>query len=112
MHSVLSLQIHLRVPIRIEDDDCVCCLKVQTQPSSPSAEQKDVELTVWLVEELHPLLSIFCLCRTIKPKVPDTSVLEIRLHDVHEMSHLREDEHAMPKAFEFGQNAIDELKLA
>lgn len=26
MHSVLCLKIHLRVPIRIEDYDCVCCL--------------------------------------------------------------------------------------
>lgn len=44
--------------------------------------------------------------------MPNASVLEIRLHDIHKMSHLSEDEHPMPKSLEFGENAIDELKLA
>ena len=112
MHSVLRLQVHLRVPVRVEDDDRVCCLEVQPQSPSPCAEQEDVKLTVGLVEQLHPFLSILGLSRSIEPKMANSGVLEVGLHDVHQVSHLREDEHAMPKPLEFGEEAVDELELA
>lgn len=102
MHSVLSLQIHLGVPVRVKDDDSVCRLKVQAQSSSSCAEQEHIELTVRLVEKLHSFLPVFGFRGPIEPQVANSGVLEIRLHDVHEMRHLREDEHAMPKSFEFG----------
>ena len=112
MHSVLCLQVHLRVPVRVKNDDGVCSLKVQAQSSSSCAEQEHIELAVGFVEKLHSFLAVFGLGGPIEPQVANSSELEIRLHDVHEMSHLGEDEHAMSESFEFGQDAIDELKFA
>lgn len=61
MHSVLSLQVHLRVPIGVEDDDCVCSLEVEAEPTGSGAEKKDVILAVRLVEQPHSLLAVFGL---------------------------------------------------
>lgn len=91
MHSVLGLQIHLRVPIGVEDDDCVCSLQVQTQSTGSCAEEKDIILTVRLVEQLHSLLTVFGFSRAIETEVAYPLILEVGLHDVHEMCHLRED---------------------
>jgi len=44
--------------------------------------------------------------------MPDASVIEIGLHDIHEMSHLSEDEDPMVEPFEFGEDAVNELEFA
>ena len=42
----------------------------------------------------------------------DTFVIEVDLHDVHEMGHLGEDEQSVVKLLQFGENSIDELKFS
>ena len=41
----------------------------------------------------------------------DAPVVEINLHNVHEMSHLSEDEDAMVEFLEFGENPVQDLEL-
>jgi hypothetical protein len=42
----------------------------------------------------------------------DALVVEVDLHDIHEMGHLREDEHPMAELLEFWKQPIDELELS
>jgi hypothetical protein len=112
MDSVLSLQVHLRVPIRVEDDHCVCSLQVEAQTTCSGAQKKDIVLTVGLIEEFHAFLAVFRLGGAIEAEMADSLVLEVSLHDIHQMSHLREDQEAVSKATQFGQDAVDEFKLA
>lgn len=44
--------------------------------------------------------------------MPNAFIIEIGLHDIHEMSHLCENEDSMVESFEFGQNAINKLEFA
>ena len=111
MNPVLCLQIHLRVPVRVEDNDGVCSLKVETESSGASTQQKDIVLTVGLVEQLHAFFSVFRLGGAVEPEVPDSLELEIGLHDVHEMRHLREDEHPVSEPAQLGQDAVDQLEF-
>lgn len=39
-------------------------------------------------------------------------VIEIGLHDIHEVSHLCENEDSVVESFEFRQNAINKLKFS
>jgi hypothetical protein len=91
MDSVLGLQIHLWVPIGVEDDDSVCSLQVQTQSTGSCTEEEDIVLTVGLVEQFHSLLTVFGLGGAVQTQVAYSLVLEVGLHDVHEVGHLRED---------------------
>ena len=111
MHSVLGLQVHLRVPVRVEDDDGVCSLKVEAESSCAGAEQEDIELTIGLIEQFHAFFSVFCLGGAIESEVSHACELEIGLHDVHEVGHLREDEQSVGESAQFGEDAIDELEL-
>lgn len=42
----------------------------------------------------------------------DPFVVEIYLHDVHEMGHLGEDENSMTEFFEFGEDTVNEFELS
>lgn len=112
MRSVLCLQIHLRVPIRVKENDGVGCLKIQPQSSCSCTQQEDIVLGVGLIEHRSSLTTVIGLRASIQPQVLDALVLEIDLHDVHQMSHLCEDQHSVVELLEFWQNSVDELELS
>ena len=91
MHSILSLQVHLRVPIGVKNDHSVCSLQVEAQAACSSAQEKDIVLAVGLIKEFHPFLAVYGLGGTIKSQMTDSLILEVGLHDIHEMGHLSED---------------------
>ena len=45
------LNVVLRVPVRVVDDDSVCCCEVDTETSCPGTEQEDKPVRVWSEEE-------------------------------------------------------------
>lgn len=65
VNSVLCLQIHLRVPVGVKDDDSVCSLQIQAQSACSGTQQEDVVLTIRLIEQFHPFLPIFSFSATI-----------------------------------------------
>lgn len=109
---VLSLQVHLRIPIRIEQNDSISSLQVEPQATGPSAEQEDVVFRVLFVEHLRPLPPFVGLGASVEPQVLDALVVEVDLHNVHEMGHLREDEHPVAELLEFWKQPVDELELS
>ena len=38
--SVLSLKVHLWIPIRVEDDNCISCSEIDAQATSTSGKKK------------------------------------------------------------------------
>lgn len=110
--SVLCLQIHLGVPVGVEQDHSVCCLQVETQASCSGTQEEDVVFRVLLVEEGSSLTSIVGLGTTVQPQVLNALIVEVDLHDVHEMGHLCENEDSVSELFQLWQNAVNELELA
>jgi hypothetical protein len=51
------LQVVLRVPVRVEDDDGVGCGQVDAQPARPRGQQEGKVAGVWRVEVLHGLVA-------------------------------------------------------
>lgn len=54
-----SLQIVLRIPIAIEDDDCVSRFKIDSQTSSSSGEEEDKVRRIRRIEVLDRLAPNF-----------------------------------------------------
>jgi len=69
MSPVLSLQIHLGIPITIKNYDCISSLQVQPQPPRPRTQQENVELTVLRVELSHSDRSFLSLRVPVQPQV-------------------------------------------
>ena len=57
------------IPVRIEDDDCVCDLEVESQASGARAEQEDEVLGVGRSEQLQKMSPVLRFSRPIKTKV-------------------------------------------
>ena len=110
MSPVLSLQIHLRIPIRVKYDNSVSTLQVKSQSSCTCAQKEDIKLRVFFIKTISHLTSIFG--SSIKTQMFDSTILEINLHNVHEVGHLGEDQDSVVVNFEFGENSIKELKLS
>merc|ERR1719384_377737 len=64
-----SLQILVRIPVRVEDDHCVCCLKVQPQSAGSCGEDEDEVVAVLLVEICQHVSPVVRLGCSIKPEV-------------------------------------------
>ena len=64
-----------------------------------------------MVEDPHALLPILCLSATIKPQVSDASEVKVALHNIHEVSHLSEDQYSVLELEQLGKYPIDELEL-
>jgi hypothetical protein len=58
MSSCRGLDIVLRVPITVEDDDYLCSRQVDALPTSFSGEQKDVTPFVRVVKTVNGILTI------------------------------------------------------
>ena len=64
----------MRIPIRIEDDDCVSSLEIETQTSSTGGQQEDEVVRVGAVEDSQLLTSLVTLCHAVQPGTNDVFV--------------------------------------
>lgn len=110
--SVLGLKIHLWVPIRVKDDDSISSLQVKTQTTGSGTQEENIVFGVWFIEKCHSVSSVIGLGATIKPQMFDSLVVEINLHDIHQMGHLSEDQHSVVESLEFRQEPVKDLKFS
>ena len=92
MRAIHGLDVLLRVPIVLDEDDSVGSCQVETETTSTSREDEDLVIGVGGVEELNVAGTILGLRTTVKAEVFPTHNLEEVLHDVHNLRHLEEDE--------------------
>lgn len=110
--TIFSLFVHLRVPIRVKDDDGVRNLEIQAETTSFSREDEDFLGGVLLRKPFEACRSILVLCTAIENQVWDLPVNEIELHDVNELRELAEYQDLVTGLDHFRQHAIEELELA
>ena len=111
MSSILSLLIHLGVPVRVENDDSVRHLQVQTMPTSAGTEQEYLFLRIPVVEDLEVACAVFLLHGTVQSQVLDAAVVKEILHDVHQLSELRKDQHLVTRLDQLGQDPVQKLEF-
>jgi hypothetical protein len=76
VRSIFGLFIHLRVEVRVKDDNSVCNLQVESVTSSPGRQQED-EVVSEFVLELHDILmALLLLHASIKLAVLDATIFE------------------------------------
>lgn len=84
MSTILRLQILMRIPIRIENDDGIGRLQIEAQPSRSRREDEDGVLGLRVVELLEQVGPILVLGRAVQAKVPDAAEVEVVLEDGHD----------------------------
>ena len=85
-------------------------MKVESETSCTRTKQENVKLRVFIIKSVSHLASIFGA--PIKAEMLDSSILEVDLHDIHEMGHLGENQDPMVEDFEFGEDSVQELELS
>ncbi len=68
MGPVLGLEVLVRVPVGVEDDDSVRRLEVEAEAARPGGQQEDEVVGAGLVELGQHVASVFGLCRPVQPK--------------------------------------------
>tara|TARA_B100000768_G_C11156957_1_gene322813 strand:- start:56 stop:430 length:375 start_codon:yes stop_codon:yes gene_type:complete len=106
------LQVHLRVPVRVEEDDRVGALQVEAEAAGARGEHEYEVGRVGRVELRQQVAAVVTLGVAIEPQVAVPHHLAVLLEQVHELHHLREDEHPVPQRLELGQDAVEQLELA
>jgi hypothetical protein len=104
MSSCDCLQVVLRVPVRVEDNNDPGFGEVDAKPASPGSEQKDPELVI-LVESLDagdPVLTFDCACKHLTANLLE---LEIILNDFDHPFELAKHQHLVT----FTLVLVDEL---
>ncbi len=73
MSSVHSLQVNLRVPIWIINDDMIGGHKIESKTTSFGRKQENEKLWLRLSEVIDHLLSCFKICASIKSAILEKS---------------------------------------
>mmetsp|Transcript_24257 Transcript_24257/g.71712 ORF Transcript_24257/g.71712 Transcript_24257/m.71712 type:complete len:740 (-) Transcript_24257:1603-3822(-) len=112
VRAVHRLQVGLRVPVAVEEDDCVGRLEVEPEPARARREHKDEVVRARRVELAEQLAAILALGAAVEAEVLVVAQVEVELEQVHQLHHLREDEHAVAERLQLWQDAVEELELA
>ena len=137
MGAILGLQILVRIPIGIENDDSVGRLEIEAQTAGASRQQEKEIIRRLVVETLQQVATIVRFGRSVQSEILkmkyknckkqiekkktkktsrncylETLPVEIVFHDGHELRHLAKEEDAMVEMFQFGQDAIEQFEFA
>lgn len=85
----------MRVPVRVEYDDSVRGLQVETQSSGSGTQQKDEEVTSRLVKLLQQISSVFSLGGSVEPQVREASPAQVVFHNRHQLCHLTKQQYSV-----------------
>ena len=58
MGAILGLQILVRIPVRVENDDSVGGLQIKTETTGTSRQQEEEIIRVFVVEPLEQVTSV------------------------------------------------------
>mmetsp|Transcript_9937 Transcript_9937/g.30938 ORF Transcript_9937/g.30938 Transcript_9937/m.30938 type:complete len:364 (+) Transcript_9937:471-1562(+) len=109
--AVHGLGVHLRVPVRVEEDDGVGNLQVKAQAPCPGCKQQDSELRLH-AEDVHglppPAASHAAVNALVAQLVPRKKLLQ----QVQRGRHLCKDEDLVAKAAQPREHPVQELELA
>lgn len=90
------------LPVRVENNNRISRLQIQTQSSGPRTQDKDHDLGVFSVERGYVSRALFGLGAAVEAQVFPGHHLEEVFHDIHHFRHLEEDEDAVACREELG----------
>ena len=111
MRAVHRLEVHLRVPVAVVDDDGIGGGEVDTQTSGAGGEEEDKLLRAGGVVRVDHVLARVPVGVTVDAAVLVPAEEEVILEDVEEAGHLGEDEDAAALLLELLEQLIEEDHL-
>mmetsp|Transcript_54583 Transcript_54583/g.119033 ORF Transcript_54583/g.119033 Transcript_54583/m.119033 type:complete len:421 (+) Transcript_54583:1335-2597(+) len=106
------LHVHLRVPVRVEEDAGVRRLAVDAEAASARRHQEDEPLAAFHVEGVDVDGALYSVGAAVEPAVLVADVVEKVFEEVERRGELREENHAVATGEELGQQAREHLKLS
>ena len=95
VRAILRLDVGLRVPVRIEEDDRVGRLQVDAEPAGPRRQEEDELRRALRVERDDRLVALGAARAAVDPAVLVLPHAAVVLEDVEHSRHLREDQHSV-----------------
>lgn len=80
-------------------------------PTSTGTKQEHFFLRIPVIEDLQVARSVFLLHSTVQSKVLDAPVVKEDLHDIHQLSELREDQHLVTRGYQLLQDSVQQLEF-
>mmetsp|Transcript_22778 Transcript_22778/g.67502 ORF Transcript_22778/g.67502 Transcript_22778/m.67502 type:complete len:715 (+) Transcript_22778:982-3126(+) len=115
VRAVHRLQVGLRVPVAVVDDDRVGRLQVDAEPARARGEEEEEAVRVGLVEGVNHLLPLRPTRRPVDAAIVKAILVPVGavvLEDVEHARHLREDEDAGALRLEPHEQLVEQRHLA
>ena len=109
--TVHGLEVNLRVPVRVIQDDMVRSHQVQAETSCTCGEHENGQVRAWLGELTDVLFSLLQLGGAVKPAELVLSHRAVILEDVEEASEVREQQDLLPLLLDFLEKPVQELEF-
>ena len=110
MRSSDSLEVNLRIPVRIKNNHETCGMKVNANAPRSRRQNENLLIWLWILKLINSLISISCWRLPIYPAILVASYPEHIINDVHAPYHLTKDQHFWVLN-QFGQKMIKYLEL-
>lgn len=110
--SCLSLEIILRIPIWIKNDNSICSGKVYSKSSSSCGQQEAEIWWILCIEVIQRLLPQFTFDAAIQPLEGEMPHCQIFCYDVQHSHHLREYQNSMVRFSQANQQFVQQYELA
>ena len=111
MSSVHGLEVNLRVPVRVIQDDMVRSHQVQAETSCTRGQHENCQVRAWLGKLTDVLFSLLQLGGAVKPAELVLSHGAVVLEDVEEASEVREQQDLLPLLLNFLEESVEELEF-
>eukprot|EP00341_Mesodinium_pulex_P009578 CAMPEP_0116895494 /NCGR_PEP_ID=MMETSP0467-20121206/5006_1 /TAXON_ID=283647 /ORGANISM="Mesodinium pulex, Strain SPMC105" /LENGTH=388 /DNA_ID=CAMNT_0004566257 /DNA_START=772 /DNA_END=1938 /DNA_ORIENTATION=+ len=107
-----GLQVVLRIPVGVEDDDSGCTGQVDAHTSSFSRQQKDLHPLIEVIEVFNAFVPLGHSDATVQSLLRNALMFHVFLQDVQDQHELRENQHFLVFRPQFRQKFVQENELA
>lgn len=109
--AIHGLEVNLRVPVRVIEDDMVRSHQVQAEASCTRGEHENGQVRAWLGELTDVLFSLLQLGGAVKPAELVLSHRAEVLENVEEASEVREQQDLLALLLDFLEEPVEELEF-
>jgi len=106
MRSIDGLEVYLRVPVRVEQDDDVCLVQVDANTTSPRGQNEYFLLTLRILKVVNANVTFVCGRLPVDAAILVTPNTKHIVQNVHQLCHLAEDEYLAIFANKFRDQVV------
>lgn len=111
MRPVNGLQVHLRVPIRIEYDNDVGLMEVDANTARPRRQNEDLFLAIWILKIINTEVTLVCRRLPVNSTIPIATNSKHVIKNIHELRHLTEDEYLAILADQLRDQVVEDFEF-